>query len=359
MGNLCCTDTSTDGVANGKHRPVPERDDYLLQQQGNHRNGTSGGGGAGTSGTDVVVELPHISERESELLSDTKGTLFLDRSQLRTNTKMTAEKKRRRYTMYNPDRPANAPLLKKSNSCSTIFIDDNTASQPNLKMMLKCVSLAIYYHVKNRSPGEASLMDIFDEKLHPLSKEGVPSDYARVNPEHKHIYRFIKNLFSAAQLSSECAIISLIYLERLITYAEIDAHPSNWKRIVLGAVLLASKVWDDQAVWNVDYCQILRDITVEDMNELERVFLELLQYNINVPSSVYAKFYFDLRALAEKNNFQLQMQPLDPKRAKKLEAIGRLCDEKQYPTNTTSRRLYRSNSVDDMKAKRRSIAVLS
>ena len=80
-------------------------------------------------------------------------------------------------------------------------------------MMLKCVSLAIYYHVKNRDY-EVHLLEIFDEQLHPLSKDRVPENYSRLNPEHKHIYRFIKTLFSAAQLTSECAIITLVSITR-------------------------------------------------------------------------------------------------------------------------------------------------
>ncbi|KAM4776696.1 cyclin-Y-like protein 1 isoform 2-T2 [Cyanocitta cristata] len=188
-------------------------------------------------------------------------------------------------------------------------------------------------------------------------REEVPDDYYKHDPDHKHIYRFVRTLFSAAQLTAECAIVTLVYLERLLTYAEIDICPSNWKRIVLGAILLASKVWDDQAVWNVDYCQILKDITVEDMNEMERHFLELLQFNINVPASVYAKYYFDLRSLADDNNLSFLLEPLSKERAQKLEAISRLCEDKYKDLSKAAMR--RSFSADNLVGIRRSNAILS
>lgn len=40
-------------------------------------------------------------------------------------------------------------------------------SQPNLKNTIKCVALAIYYHIRNRADNR--ILDIFDERLHPLS----------------------------------------------------------------------------------------------------------------------------------------------------------------------------------------------
>ena len=43
-----------------------------------------------------------------------------------------------------------------------------------------------------------------------LQRDQVPDDYDRRDPEHKHIYRFVRTLFSAAQLTAECAIVTLV-----------------------------------------------------------------------------------------------------------------------------------------------------
>ncbi|CAG7731790.1 unnamed protein product, partial [Allacma fusca] len=299
---------STDGKSWSKHGGGIDGDDYP---------GHDPGGGIETIGREESgPNLQHISEREPDDLDKDPSvhpsatTLFIEKSKRAIQNGMIRKKSMNQ--IHEPN------ALKKSSSCSTIFLDDSTVSQPNLKNTLKCLSLAIYYHIRNRSSHRE--LDIFDERLHPLSKDGPPPEIH--NPEHRQIYRFVRTLFNAAQLTAECAIIALVYLERLLTYAEMDIMPSNWRRMVLGSVLLASKVWDDQAVWNVDYCHILKDISVEDMNELERQCLELLQFNINVPSSVYAKYYFDLRTLAEANDLTLPPEPLSKERAMRLEAMS-------------------------------------
>ncbi|XP_057414718.1 cyclin-Y-like protein 1 isoform X4 [Balaenoptera acutorostrata] len=200
-------------------------------------------------------------------------------------------------------------------------------------------------------------LDIFDERLHPLTREKVPEEYFEHDPEHKFIYRFVHTVCSATQLTAESAVITLVYLERLLTYSEIDICPTNWKRIVLGAILLASRIWGDDAVWDVEHSQILKDVTVEDMNKMERHVLERLHFNINVPFSVYVKHYFDLRSLADDNDLNVLFTPLSKERAQNLKAISRLCDDEYKDVCRAAMR--RSFSADNFIGIRRSNAILS
>lgn len=320
-----------------------------------------------------VNSLQHMSEREpEEPFEDPSGdphvqTIFL------WKFNDLAERDRRisrrqsclgttHHNIVNDTVNSNLHKSKKFNSCSTIYIDDSTVSQPNLKNTIKCVALAVYYHIRNRNSASdhnhevTMALEIFNEKLHPLTDDYLPDDYGTKDPDHRVIYRFLRLLFSSAQLTAEVAIITLIYLERLLYYGEIEINPIRWKRMVLGAVLLASKVWDDQAVWNVDYCGILSKLQVQDMNELERQYLEMIQFNINVPSGVYAKYYFDLRTLADKNEFFFPVEPLDKNRAAKLEATSRICENKlkQAPLGK------KSTSLENLKkANRLSTIVIS
>lgn len=162
---------------------------------------------------DTGTYLQHISDREmpDELAHESNpsdhpraSTLFLNKSQ-------TDVREKRKSHILNHMSPR--LLTTKWSSCSTIFLDDSTVSQPNLKTTVKCVTLAVFYHIKNRDSSRT--LDIFDEKKHPLTREKVPEDYGTTDPEHKLIYRFVRTLFSSAQLTAECAIVTLVRLLRV------------------------------------------------------------------------------------------------------------------------------------------------
>jgi len=99
-------------------------------------------------------------------------------------------------------------------------------------------------------------------------------------------------------------------------------------------------------------------LPVEDVNELERIFLELIQFNINVQQSAYAKYYFDLRSLAEQHALTLPIVNLDKARSKKLEAqsnnesFDRLAD-------MVSSGPVKSMSLENLSKRRSSLAVIS
>jgi len=88
---------------------------------------------------------------------------------------------------------------------------------------------------------------------------------------------------------------------------------------MLCSVWWHSPVWEDLAVWNVDFISIFKNLSIKDLGVLEKQLLRLLEYNVSVPSSLYAKYYFELRELAEKDAKTFPLTPLDKERAEKLE----------------------------------------
>mmetsp|Transcript_8877 Transcript_8877/g.15631 ORF Transcript_8877/g.15631 Transcript_8877/m.15631 type:complete len:460 (-) Transcript_8877:139-1518(-) len=123
-------------------------------------------------------------------------------------------------------------------------------------------------------------------------------------PSVERIYSFIRHLFVEAELSSECSVVSLIYAERLMERAGIELLASNWRPVVMVSMLLASKVWQDLASWNIEFARVYPQFSVKSINLLERNVLKLLQWDLYISGAVYAKYYFALRSLNESENFR-------------------------------------------------------
>jgi hypothetical protein len=98
---------------------------------------------------------------------------------------------------------------------------------------------------------------------------------------------FMRKIFDKMQLATECIIVTLIYLEKVMISGAIEMRYCNWKPLLFTGILLASKFWEDINFWNVDYVDALSIYNLKSINRMESEFLSLCEYNLFVSADLY------------------------------------------------------------------------
>ena len=118
----------------------------------------------------------------------------------------------------------------------------------------------------------------------------------------------MRKIFEKMQLATECVIISLIYLEKIMINGEIEIRFCNWKPLIFTAILLASKFWEDINFWNFDYVDALGLYPLKSINRMESEFLSLCDYNLFVSAELYIQYSVAVREI----NNQIYTKQMNP-----------------------------------------------
>lgn len=193
----------------------------------------------------------------------------------------------------------------KSSSTSNIFLD-TTITKPNVKQMIKAVATILQSQLnedmnlgKQISP-KSDLYYFSEDKYvseYPQYFDKQRIENIRKVPTLDDMINFIEALYNCVQFSSECCIISLIYINRIIALTGLSLQTTNWRPMVFVSLMISQKIWDDKYLSNGDFSYIYPFFEKNQLNILEMKFLEMIQYNVFVKLSVYTTFYLELRAL--------------------------------------------------------------
>ncbi|KAL7569655.1 hypothetical protein ACA910_008310 [Epithemia clementina (nom. ined.)] len=123
-------------------------------------------------------------------------------------------------------------------------------------------------------------------------------------PSIDEMVQFFTAFHRTSKMQQDTVIMTLIYLERLMKYTNgaLVPTPENWRSLLFSCMILASKVWDDFSMWNVDFSFVsaatgLATFSLKRINRLEVVILSSLMFDVQVTDSEYAKYYFLIRTM--------------------------------------------------------------
>jgi len=207
--------------------------------------------------------------------------------------------------------------LRKNNSTGTLFVKDSLAN-PDMEKMMDCVSGAFHVDLQNscsssiRFSWPDEVPDFLDCLKYPMTD--CEEDFSHI-PLSGEIRDFLVEIIHRKQLPTESLILCYVFIQRL-KMKHIGLLIRNWRKIVLIALVVATKVLEDQAVWNIDFLDLFPRISTPEINSMERFLLEKLEFNVSLKTSEYAKYFFELCDLSKS---QEMLYSLDEQRARALE----------------------------------------
>eukprot|EP00397_Hematodinium_sp_SG-2012_P016645 GEMP01016991.1.p1 GENE.GEMP01016991.1~~GEMP01016991.1.p1 ORF type:complete len:443 (+),score=88.81 GEMP01016991.1:70-1398(+) len=126
-------------------------------------------------------------------------------------------------------------------------------------------------------------------------------------PRPNDISTFLLQFMAGVPLNHECAVILLIYVERLL-YQGVQLAPFNWKPVLLAALLVGSKMWEDVPHWNVEFSMIVPEYSIQAINRLEGQFCTMLDFKFHINGADYARYYYTLRVTNAAKTLSYQNQ---------------------------------------------------
>jgi len=198
---------------------------------------------------------------------------------------------------------------RRRNTGGTIYVQ-NTMTNPDIKATIKCVCSVYRAHIvqaaerkSDRSPVSAIEQvldtDVFYDEDEPRRQKKSKT------PTLQEVLAFYEEFYRRSRMEHDTIIMSLIYVERLVkaTDGVLTPCPENWRSALFACMVLASKVWDDLSMWNIDFSNVsastagFSSFTLKRINQLELTLLKNLNFDVKVHASEYAKYYFLIRTM--------------------------------------------------------------
>jgi hypothetical protein len=192
--------------------------------------------------------------------------------------------------------------LVRSNSCSSMCVK-SSVWLPDSNELMAGMSLVLMAMLETPPDSNNQANGVLD----PFNPRRLKAHTPDTGLE---MHRFLAACYELGRWSPESNVIAMVLVTRFRSASGVSFNRNNWPMVILIAMNLAQKSWDDVPLTNVDFPQLLEiashkttmfkgyKCSWREVNRMEMEFIKVLNWNIHVTNKTYMTFHYELQETA-------------------------------------------------------------